>query len=83
MRWSAPIRSGDLSAVYPVLRGTAPLLTALVTLGMLGEPASAREIAGIALIGAAMFVMIAGRHLGRSRAGLVAADRRVHRQPIP
>ena len=60
---------GDLSAVYPVLRGTAPLLTALVTLGILGEPASAREILGIALIGAAMFAMIAGRHLGRGALG--------------
>jgi drug/metabolite transporter (DMT)-like permease len=60
---------GDLSAVYPVLRGTAPLLTALVTLGFLGEPATAREIAGIALIGGAMFVMIAGRHLGRNALG--------------
>ena len=60
---------GDLSAVYPVLRGTAPLLTALVTLGILREPASAREILGIALIGAAMFAMIAGRHLGRAALG--------------
>jgi drug/metabolite transporter (DMT)-like permease len=60
---------GDLSAVYPVLRGTAPLLTALVTLGLLGEPASMPEIAGIALIGAAMFVMIAGRHLRHSALG--------------
>ena len=60
---------GDLSAVYPVLRGTAPLLTALVTLGILREPASAREILGIALIGAAMFAMIAGRHLGRGALG--------------
>jgi drug/metabolite transporter (DMT)-like permease len=60
---------GDLSAVYPVLRGTAPLLTALVTLGLLGEAATTRQIAGIALIGAAMFVMIAGRHLGREALG--------------
>ena len=50
----------DLSAAYPVLRGTAPLITALVTLGVLGEAATTRQIAGIALIGAAMFVMIAG-----------------------
>ncbi|TPG16695.1 hypothetical protein EAH79_09760 [Sphingomonas koreensis] len=64
---------GDLSAVYPVLRGAAPLLTALVTLGVLGEPASAREVIGIALIGAAMFVMIAGRHLARSALGWALA----------
>jgi len=64
---------GDLSAVYPVMRGIAPLLTALVTLGFLGEPASAQEIAGIALIGAAMFVMISGRHLGREALGWAVA----------
>jgi len=64
---------GDLSAVYPVLRGTAPLLTALVTLGLLGEPASGQEIAGIALIGGAMFVMISGRHLGRAALGWAIA----------
>jgi drug/metabolite transporter (DMT)-like permease len=60
---------GDLSAVYPVLRGTAPLLTALVTLGVLGEPATVQEIAGIALVGAAMFVMIAGRHVAGNALG--------------
>src|SRR3546814_2436215 len=60
---------GDLSAVYPVLRGTAPLLTALVTLGVLGEPATMQEIAGIALVGAAMFVMIAGRHVASNALG--------------
>ena len=60
---------GDLSAVYPVLRGTAPLLTAGVTIGLLGEHATTGQIVGIALIGAAMFVMIAGRHLGRAALG--------------
>ena len=66
-------QAGDLSAVYPVLRGTAPLITALVTLGLLGESASAQQIAGIALIGAAMFVMISGRHLGREALGWAVA----------
>jgi len=56
----------DFSAAYPVLRGTAPLVTALVTLGVLGEPASARQVAGIALIGIAMFVLVSGRHIGRA-----------------
>lgn len=60
---------GDLSAVYPVLRGTAPLVTALVMLGLLGERATTWQIAGIALIGAAMFLMIAGRHIGRAALG--------------
>lgn len=66
-------QAGDLSAVYPVLRGVAPLITALVTLGALGEPASAREIAGIALVGAAMFVMVAGKHIERHALGWALA----------
>lgn len=60
--------TSDFSAAYPILRGTAPLVTAAVAIGLLGEAASAREIAGIALIGAALFVMVSGRHI--SRAGL-------------
>src|SRR3546814_2592424 len=61
--WSSDVCSSDL------LRGTAPLLTALVTLGVLGEPATMQEIAGIALVGAAMFVMIAGRHVASNALG--------------
>jgi drug/metabolite transporter (DMT)-like permease len=59
----------DFSAAYPVLRGTAPLVTALVTLGMLGQPGTPYQIAGIAVIGGAMFLLVAGRHLGRSALG--------------
>ncbi|MDB5717404.1 MAG: hypothetical protein JWM38_831 [Sphingomonas bacterium] len=53
----------DLSASYPILRGTAPLVTALVTLGLLGEPASGPDVAGIVLIGVGMFAMVWGRHI--------------------
>jgi multidrug transporter EmrE-like cation transporter len=62
-------QAGDLSAVYPVLRGTAPLITALVTIGVLHEGASLTQVAGIAVIGAAMFAMIAGRHLAADALG--------------
>ncbi|MGH6614735.1 EamA family transporter [Sphingomonas sp.] len=60
---------GDLSAVYPVLRGSAPLITAGVTIGVLGEHATIAQIAGTAVIGIAMFVMIAGKHIGRQALG--------------
>lgn len=60
--------TSDFSAAYPILRGTAPLVTAALAIGVFGEPASLRELAGIALIGAAMFALIAGKHI--SRAGL-------------
>jgi drug/metabolite transporter (DMT)-like permease len=62
------LEASDFSAAYPILRGTAPLVTAALAIGLFGEPASGRELAGIALIGAAMFVMVGGRHI--SRAGL-------------
>ena len=59
----------DLSAAYPVLRGTAPVVTAIVTVGMLGERASLADLAGIALIAAAMFALAAGRHIARAALG--------------
>jgi drug/metabolite transporter (DMT)-like permease len=54
----------DFSAAYPVLRGTAPAVTALATIGFMREPASLAEIAGIALIAGAMFALASQRHLG-------------------
>jgi drug/metabolite transporter (DMT)-like permease len=59
----------DFSSAYPVLRGTAPLVTAGVTLGLLGERVSAVAIAGIVLIGLSMFMLAAGRHLSRAGFG--------------
>lgn len=59
----------DLSAAYPVLRGTAPVVTAILSIGLLGEPASVAEIAGIATIGGAMVVLVVGRHIGRAALG--------------
>lgn len=59
----------DLSTAYPVLRGTAPVLTAIVTIGVLGEPASAADVAGIVLIASAMFLLVIGRHLDRASLG--------------
>ncbi|MDP5279713.1 DMT family transporter [Sphingomonas sp. DG1-23] len=61
--------TSDFSAAYPILRGTAPLVTAALAIGVFGEAASARELAGIAAIGGAMFVMVAGRHIGRAGLG--------------
>lgn len=62
-------RRADLSTAYPVLRGIAPVLTALVTIGLLGEPASVADVIGIALIGGGMGVLVLGRHLGRAALG--------------
>ena len=59
----------DFSAAYPVLRGTAPLVTGGVTVGLLGEHVSTLAVAGIALIGVSMFVLAIGRHLSRAGFG--------------
>jgi drug/metabolite transporter (DMT)-like permease len=59
----------DLTAAYPVLRGTAPLVTALVTIGMLGEAVSAAQVVGIMQIGMAMLLLTIGRHIGRAALG--------------
>ena len=59
----------DLSASYPVLRGTAPLVTALMTVGILGEHVSTADLVGIALIGGSMFALVMGRHLGKAALG--------------
>jgi drug/metabolite transporter (DMT)-like permease len=61
--------ASDYSAAYPILRGTAPLVTAALSIGLFAEPASPRELLGIALIGAAMFIMVMGRHIGRAGLG--------------
>src|SRR5439155_14081913 len=47
---SAAYRCGDLSAVYPLARGTAPLLAVLAGLAILGERLSALELAGVACL---------------------------------
>jgi drug/metabolite transporter (DMT)-like permease len=61
--------ASDLSAAYPILRGTAPLLTAALAIGVFAEPANARELAGIALIGGAVLAMVAGKHIGLAGLG--------------
>lgn len=66
-------QAGDLSAVYPVLRGVAPLVTATVTLAWLGERASVQEMIGIAVLGSAMFLIVAGRHMDRTALGWALA----------
>lgn len=43
-------RAGDLGQVYPIARGAAPLLTAIITLVAIGERLSANGYLGIALL---------------------------------
>jgi drug/metabolite transporter (DMT)-like permease len=47
---SAGYRRGDLSAVYPIARGSAPLLSVLVGLILLGERLSTPQLVGVGLL---------------------------------
>ena len=69
-------RVADLSMVYPVARGVGPLGSALAAIVLLGEPAEASSLAGLALIVAGTFTIAGGVALVRGgwtpriRAGL-------------
>jgi drug/metabolite transporter (DMT)-like permease len=47
---SIAYRRGELSAVYPIARGSAPLLAVAVGLVLLGERLSAAQLAGVGLL---------------------------------
>lgn len=70
---AAAYRTGDLSLAYPVMRGTAPLLTALLAHAVLAEQYGAAGWAGITALSAGIW-LLAGEarrhraHQGRSLA---------------
>jgi drug/metabolite transporter (DMT)-like permease len=47
---SAAYRRGELSVVYPIARGSAPLLAVVVGLGVLGERLAPVQLAGVGLL---------------------------------
>ncbi len=51
---------GDLSRVYPIARGAAPMLVALVGAATLTDAVSAGQYAGIAVLGAGILLMARG-----------------------
>jgi drug/metabolite transporter (DMT)-like permease len=59
--------AGDLSVVYPVARGTGPMLASLVAVLLLGERPSAAGVAGIALVGVGVFMLSGGAARGDLR----------------
>ena len=48
-------RAGDLSVVYPVARGTGPMLAALAGVMLLGERPTPAAYCGIVLVGIGVF----------------------------
>lgn len=68
---TAAYRRADMSQVYPIARGSAPLMTAAFGVLLLGEPLSRLGAAGIAVLGLGIFVMAL-----RSRADAAHMDRK-------
>lgn len=67
---AAAYRAGDLSHGYPIMRGTAPLLTAIGTWLALGESLSAGATLGVLLIcGGVLSLGMAGRGASRQATG--------------
>jgi drug/metabolite transporter (DMT)-like permease len=64
-------RSGDMGQVYPIARGTAPLLTATVSTSVLGEALGLIGWAGLVVLAAGIFLMSL-----RGGRGIANLDRR-------
>ena len=62
---------GDLSRVYPIARGTAPLIVALVGTVLLPDVIRTGEYAGIAVLGAGILLMARGVFTGGEERRLI------------
>jgi drug/metabolite transporter (DMT)-like permease len=60
-------RTGDLSVVYPLARGTGPLLSLIGAIVLIGERPSMQAIAGAMLIVFGVFFIAGGEQMVRSR----------------
>lgn len=64
-------RLGDMSIVYPVARGTAPLLLAAAAFVAIGETLSVAQLAAVALTSLGLLVLVLGK--GGSRVAIMVA----------
>ena len=64
-------QQGDLSRVYPIARGTAPLIVAVVSAFALGEVLTPHEFAGILVLGLGILMMAGGAVLGGENRRLI------------
>lgn len=65
---AAAYRAGDMSQTYPLMRGTAPLLVAIVSGPLIGEHLTGAEWVGVGLICCGIWGIGAGALFGRSAA---------------
>jgi drug/metabolite transporter (DMT)-like permease len=63
---STAFRRGELSAVYPIARGSAPLLSVMVGLVILGERLAPPQLAGVGLLLAGILAVTLSQASGRA-----------------
>jgi drug/metabolite transporter (DMT)-like permease len=63
---SAAYRRGELSVVYPIARGSAPLLAVIIGLGLLGERLAAPQLLGVGLLLAGILAVTLPQTSGRA-----------------
>jgi drug/metabolite transporter (DMT)-like permease len=63
---SAAFRRGELSAVYPIARGSAPLLSVVVGLIVLGERLGPLQLSGVGLLLAGILAVTLSQATGRA-----------------
>lgn len=63
---STAYRRGELSAVYPIARGSAPLLSVLVGLVILGERLTSAQLVGVALLLVGILAVTVSQARGRA-----------------
>ncbi len=63
---AAAYQRGELSAVYPIARGTAPLLAVVAGLGILNERLSALQLAGVGLLLLGILTVTLSQATGRA-----------------
>jgi drug/metabolite transporter (DMT)-like permease len=66
-------RIGDLSQVYPLARGSAPVLLALIAFVVIDERLTPAQIAAVALITGGILVLVIGKGSDRMAVGLALA----------
>jgi drug/metabolite transporter (DMT)-like permease len=70
---TAAYRLGEVSFVYPLTRGLAPVLTLAVAVAFLGHGATAAEVAGVLLVAVGVVLVRGPGGSGDSRAFLLVA----------
>lgn len=66
-------RISDMSLAYPLMRGTAPLLVALASVALLGEPLSEAAWIGVAVICTGVLSMAGAARHDTNKAGITLA----------